>query len=207
MMCTTRHGVALVVCAPSGTGKTTLVKRLLGDFLGFAYSVSYTTRQARQGEVDGKDYHFVDRATFDRLREADFFAEWAEVHGNCYGTPLKPVQDLLAAGKDLLFDIDVQGARQLRGKLEGLFVFILPPSREVLEKRLSGRGTDDVQTIARRMKNAGAELRAADDFDVWIVNNDLEEAYQQLRAAFVAETLRPRYRPNLAAQLLVGWPE
>lgn len=202
-----RRGLALVVCAPSGAGKTTLVKRMLAEFPGFAYSISYTTRRPRAGEVNGRDYHFVDREEFQKLRDAEFFAEWAEVHGNFYGTPLKPVQDLLAAGKDLLFDIDVQGARQLRGKLAGVHIFIFPPSRQVLEKRLQGRGADDAQTIARRMKNAAAEINAADAFDVWIVNDDLDLAYAQLRAAYIAAGLKPHFRPDLLAGLLEGWPE
>lgn len=204
---TPRRGVALVVCAPSGAGKTTLIKRLLAEFSDFAYSISYTTRQPRAGEVNGRDYHFVDRATFQRLRDEEFFAEWAEVHGNFYGTPLGPVRELLAAGKDLLFDIDVQGARQLRGKLDGAHVFILPPSREALERRLKGRGTDAPEVIARRMNNARAEIEAAADFDYWIVNDDLDLAYAHLRSAYQAAGLTPRQRPELLSELLSGWGE
>ena len=135
-----RSGIVLVLCAPSGTGKTTLTRRLLTEFPRFAFSVSYTTRKPRNGEVDGKDYHFVTVEAFLRLRDAGFFAEWAEVHGNFYGTPLKATLDLLDEGRDVLFDIDVQGARQLRASLQrGRYVFIMPPSRDELEHRLRAR--------------------------------------------------------------------
>jgi guanylate kinase len=202
-----RRGIALVVCAPSGAGKTTLVKRLLAEFSDFAYSISYTTRAPRDGEINGRDYHFVDRETFIGLRNEDFFAEWAEVHGNFYGTPLGPVRELLAAGKDLLFDIDVQGARQLRGKLDGAHVFIFPPSRAALEQRLKGRGTDSSEVVARRLNNARAEIEAAADFDYWIVNDDLDLAYAHLRSAYLAAGLKPQQRPDLLAALLRGWGE
>ncbi len=200
-----RLGLALVVCAPSGTGKTTLVKRLLAEFPNFAYSVSYTTRTPRAGEVHGRDYFFVDEEEFVRLREADFFAEWAQVHGNYYGTPLAQVLETLASGRDMLFDIDVQGARQLRSRLTGLYVFILPPSRRTLEERLQGRGTDTTAVIERRLHNAGLELHDAPSFDIWIVNDDLERASAELRAAYLAEGLRPRYRPDLLDALLAQW--
>lgn len=202
---TARLGAALVICAPSGTGKTTLVKRLLNEFDRFGYSISYTTRQPREGEVDGRDYCFTTPEEFLRLRDEGFFAEWAQVHDNYYGTPLQGVKDLLAQGKDVVLDIDVQGAAQLRGKLDALFVFILPPSREELEKRLSGRGTDDAAVIATRMANSKKELLAADNFDVWIINDDLEQAYDELRCAFVAATLDPARRPALVKDMLNDW--
>ena len=142
-MGTQRAGVVLVLCAPSGTGKTTLVRRLREEFPQFAYSVSCTTRAPREGEVDGRDYHFLTHEEFVRRRDAGFFAEWAEVHGNFYGTPLAATLATIEAGQDLLFDIDVQGAAQLRTSLpQGTYVFILPPSRVELERRLRSRGTD-----------------------------------------------------------------
>lgn len=136
-----RLGIALVISAPSGTGKTTLIKRLRKEFPNFGYSISCTTRAPREGEVDGKDYHFLSRERFVELRDQGHFAEWAEVHGNFYGTPLPPVREMLAKGQDILFDIDVQGAAQLRKNMpDARFLFILPPSMEELERRLHGRG-------------------------------------------------------------------
>jgi len=202
-----RKGAALVVCAPSGTGKTTLVRRLAGEFPNFAYSVSYTTRKPRQGEVNGRDYHFVDRAEFDGLVERNFFAEWAEVHGQRYGTPLQPVLDSLEAGKDVLFDIDVQGAAQLRDKIPAVHVFILPPSREELRRRLVGRGLDSAEVVETRMANAAGEIARAGDFDAWIVNDDLDLAYDMLRSLFLAATLAPDRRPGLLEELMAQWEE
>lgn len=201
-----RSGIVLVLCAPSGTGKTTLTRRLLAEYPRFAFSVSYTTRQPRSGEVDGRDYHFVTVEAFLRLRDAGFFAEWAEVHGNFYGTPLKATLDLLDEGRDVLFDIDVQGARQLRASLQrGRYVFIMPPSRDELERRLRARNTDDEPTIARRLANAAKELREARRFDAWIVNDDIERAYDELRSAYIEETLSPECRAAFLDGLLQGW--
>ena len=163
---TARSGVLLVVCAPSGTGKTTLIQRLRDEFPNFAYSISCTTRAPRGHETDGKDYHFLSVEEFLRRREAGFFAEWANVHGNYYGTPLAPVLETLKAGQDVLFDIDVQGAAQLHLSLpRGQYVFLLPPSLSELERRLRGRGTDDEASIARRLSNAASEIRQAHWFD------------------------------------------
>lgn len=193
-----RNGVVLVVCAPSGAGKTTLVKRLLQEFPHFGYSVSCTTRSPRPGETDGVDYHFLSGEEFERRRAQGYFAEWAEVYGNFYGTPLPPTLGMLEQGKDVLFEIDVQGAAQLRLTLPaGKYVFILPPSMSVLEERLRGRGSDDEATIARRLANAAREMREAHWFDAWIVNDVLDTAYDELRAAYIAATLAPRLRPLL----------
>jgi guanylate kinase len=201
-----RLGVLMVICAPSGTGKTTLVKRLLGEFPRFAYSVSYTTRAPRQGEENGKDYHFVNVEEFQEKLEQGFFAEWAEVHGNFYGTPLAAVREQLRAGRDLLFDIDVQGARQLKKNLgQGRYVFVFPPSRQALEDRLRARGTDDEETIARRLQNAADEMREAWQFDTWLVNDDLDTAYDLLRAAYLSETMTPAHHPRFADELLAQW--
>ncbi len=207
-MNTDRYGVMLVLCAPSGTGKSTLLSRLRAEFPRLAYSISYTTRAPRGEEQHGRDYFFVDRAEFDRLVSEDFFAEWAEVHENRYGTPRKLVLDMLGQGKDVLFDIDVQGAAQLKQVMDqGLYVFLLPPSRAELERRLRDRGTDSDEVIRKRLENARAELNEAEWFNCWVVNDDLEKAYGNLRAAYQAQTLRPATRPYLVSSLLEEWAD
>lgn len=198
-----RQGIALVLSAPSGAGKTTLVHRLRAEFPDIGYSVSCTTRAPREGEADGRDYIFLSRQAFEERRAAGGFAEWAEVHGNLYGTPLAPVRDMLARGQDVLFDIDVQGAAQLKLNLDGAsFIFILPPSMEELERRLRLRGQDDEAVIERRLANARRELREAAWYDALVVNDDLDAAYDRLRAAYVAATLAPARNPRLVGDLL-----
>lgn len=198
-----REGIALVLSAPSGAGKTTLIKRLLAEFPHFGYSVSCTTRKPRQGEINGKDYIFLSHEDFERRRAENYFAEWAEVHGNFYGTPLKPVKTLLREGRDMLFDIDVQGAAQLKLALdEATFAFILPPDMEELERRLRGRGLDDEATIERRLANARLEMREARWYDALLVNDDLDAAYDALRAVYLAATLSPKRNPQLLEKLL-----
>lgn len=202
----TRKGLCLVLSAPSGAGKSTLVSRLRAEFPGFAYSISCTTRAPRGAEEDGVHYHFLSREAFIAKRDAGYFAEWAEVHGNFYGTPQAPVEEKLARGHDMLFDIDVQGALQLKAVFpQALYVFILPPSREVLERRLRGRGTDAEEVIARRMQNALGELAQAQHFDYHIVNDDIEEAADELRAVYVAGRARAICRPGLVSGLLAQW--
>jgi guanylate kinase len=204
----TRVGLCLVLSAPSGAGKSTLVGRLRAEFPGFAYSISCTTRAPRSGEEDGVHYHFLTREQFLHKREQGFFAEWAEVHGNFYGTPKGPVEKRLKDGHDVLFDIDVQGAMQLKQVFpQALYVFILPPSREVLEARLRGRGTDAEEVIAKRMKNALGELQMAGRFDYLIVNDDLEEAADELRAVYMAGRARAINRPGLVDGMLAQWPQ
>ena len=198
-----RNGVVLVVCAPSGAGKTTLIKRLTAEFPHIAYSVSCTTRAPRAGEVDGKDYHFLTREAFEQRRENGGFAEWANVYGHLYGTPLAPTLEMLRHGHDVIFDIDVQGAAQLRLTLpQGLCVFVLPPSLAALEARLRSRAADDDEAIRRRLDTAAHEIRQAHWFDAWVVNDDLETAYDQFRSAYVAATLAPRHRPALLRCIL-----
>ena len=197
-----RTGLPLIICAPSGAGKTTLTTRLRQEF-PLQFSVSCTTRAPRNGEVDGKDYYFLNRETFIERREQGMFAEWAEVHGNFYGTPLKPLRDRLAAGEDMLFDIDVQGAAQLSLTLpEARFVFVLPPSLAELEKRLRGRGTDSEESIRVRLSNAESEIRQSHWFDAWIVNDDLDKAYDELRAFYLASTLAPVLNSGLLHTIL-----
>ena len=201
-----RIGVALVICAPSGTGKTTLVHRLTEEFPGFAYSISCTTRKPRANEQDGVDYTFISKEDFLQRKAEGFFAEWAEVHGNYYGTPLEATRTILASGRDLLFDIDVQGAAQLKKNLPGAyFVFILPPSRMELERRLSGRGTETEESLAKRLNAACGEMADANWFDAWIINDDLDAAFADLKVAYTAATLSPRCRPNLIPHLLQQW--
>ena len=186
-------GFVFVICAPSGTGKTTLAQRLLNEFPNLSYSVSCTTRPPRQGEVNGKDYHFISQADFIARRDSGDFIEWAKVHGNFYGTLRSSVEKALSNGQDLLFDIDVQGAAQIRLNLNaGLaLAFIAPPSLAKLETRLRNRGTDDDATIAKRLANAKGELKNAHWFDYIIVNDDLDQAYSQLRASYLATALSP----------------
>ncbi len=199
-----RRGLPIVICAPSGAGKSTLIGRLTAEF-PLEFSVSCTTRAPRAGERDGKDYWFVSREEFLRRRSDGFFAEWAEVHGNFYGTPLKPVQDRLASGADMLFDIDVQGAAQLALTLpEAKFLFILPPSLDVLARRLRARGTDSEESIRTRLANARAEIAQSHWFDAIVVNDDLDLAYDHLRSFYVACTLRPALSPRLASAVLGG---
>ena len=202
----TNPGMMLVVSAPSGTGKSTLIRRLTGEFSAFAFSVSCTTRSPRPGEVDGREYHLLTREYFERRRSEGFFAEWAEVYGNLYGTPRQATTDLLAQGRDIVFDIDVQGARQLKDSMgQGCFVFIFPPSREALEKRLTGRGTDSAETLTRRLAAARNEIASSHWFDHWVVNDDLDAAYQQLRAIYLAEKTRPAYQAAWQAALTRQW--
>ncbi|GAB7082125.1 guanylate kinase [Megalodesulfovibrio paquesii] len=204
MASTTRPGLALVISAPSGAGKTTLVKRLTAEFPRFSYSISCTTRAPREGEVDGKDYHFLTREEFLTRRDQGYFAEWAEVHGNFYGTPLAGVCRQLQEGRDLLFDIDVQGALQLRPWLKAFHLFILPPDLATLRQRLEQRGKDTPEIIERRMQNAAEEIRRAPLFDCQLVNDDLETAWQELRALYLYLDLQARNSPDFARIILEG---
>lgn len=199
-------GILFVLCAPSGTGKSTLVRRLVAEHPNFAFSVSCTTRAPRPGERDGEDYHFLSREEFVARQQAGFFAEWAEVHGNLYGTPKEAALNLLAQGRDVLFDIDVQGAQQLRDSLgAGAYVFLFPPSPQELHSRLTRRGTEDADTLARRMAAAKEEIAHSPEFDYWIVNEDLEDAYQRLKAVYLAEKCRPRYHETWQRTVWNAW--
>ena len=184
-------GILFVMSAPSGAGKTTIFRELLSRQPDLRESVSYTTRPMRAGERYGVDYHFVSPDQFDRMMAQDAFAEWAEVHGNCYGTAKSTLRQAAEEGRDVLLDIDVQGASQLRASgLEGVFIFILPPGMAELRQRLSGRNTDSAEVIERRMLNARAEIRGAARFDYIVVNDDLERAVATVQAIILAEKVR-----------------
>lgn len=188
-------GNLYVVAAPSGAGKTTLVRLLLESELDVQLSVSYTTRDPRPGETDGREYQFVDTAEFRAMIDRHEFLEWAEVHGNFYGTSKTWIADQLAAGRDVLLEIDWQGAQQVRSLFpEAIGVFILPPSMEELTRRLTGRGTDSAAVISRRLAAAQAEMRHVGEFDYVIINDQLEQALDDLRAVVRASRL------SLAAQ-------
>lgn len=201
-----RMGIILVICAPSGAGKTTLVRRLLKEFPNLTYSISCTTRPPRPGEKEGVDYSFISKEAFLEMRAKKLFAEWAQVHGNFYGTPLENTWDKLTQGKDVVFDVDVQGAEQLKQSLGalGAFVFISPPSKQELARRLLTRNTETREAIHQRLQNAEKELREAHWFDALIINDDLERAYDDLRSVYLAETLVPS-RQRRFADLLAEW--
>jgi guanylate kinase len=182
------RGLLLVVSSPSGAGKTTLCHRLIDEFPNIVFSVSYTTRPIRRGEEEGTDYHFVDNDAFDRMVDAGEFAEWAEVHGNRYGTTVQAVRQALEGGRHVLFDIDYQGGRQLKAKFENeaVLVFVLPPSLDELEQRLRKRATDAEDQITRRLLKAHEELKQYGLYQYLIVNDELPRAYDRLRAIYLA---------------------
>lgn len=177
----TGMGKLVVISGPSGSGKSTICRRILED-PRVVFSVSATTRKQRPGEVDGRDYHFVDKERFRRHIEAGDFIEWAEVHGNLYGTLRAPMQAALDEGRVYLVEIDVQGGAQLKAlEIPGEYVFIAPPDMETLERRLVGRGTDAPEVIERRLRKAREEMGAREKYDHVIVNDDLERAVRRVR--------------------------
>ena len=187
-----RRGLMLVLSSPSGAGKTTLSRRLLDGDNRVSLSVSVTTRKSRPGETEGRDYLFIDRKRFDAMVDNNELLEWAEVFDNYYGTPAKPVMDALAAGRDVLFDIDWQGTQQLRDKARGdlVSVFVLPPSIPELERRLRSRAQDDYETIHRRMAKAADEMSHWAEYDYVVVNHDLDQAFADVSAVLAAERVK-----------------
>jgi guanylate kinase len=187
-------GFLLVLSAPSGCGKTTILRQVMADLSGLSFSVSHTTRQPRPGEENGRDYHFITQEQFIALRneQPSGFLEWAEVHGNFYGTSRQEVSQRLSAGADVILDIDVQGAAQVRNNAEPVTVFIAPPSLEELERRLRGRGTESEESLQRRLANAAQEMEAAPAYTYLIVNDKLEEAIMALKSIIIAERCRRR---------------
>jgi guanylate kinase len=178
-----KRGRLFVIAAPSGTGKTSLVKALMQRLPRLKFSVSYTTRRPRPAEIDGQDYHFVSKETFQNMIAADQFLEHAQVFDNFYGTGIKTVTDALERGQDLLLEIDWQGAQQVRRRLpEGCTIFILPPSRDALEQRLRNRSTDSDEVIRRRLRDSVTELSHWNEFDHVVVNDDFDRALADLTA-------------------------
>jgi len=196
-------GVLYIVAAPSGAGKTSLVNALLEREPSISLSVSYTSRLPRPGEIDGKHYHFVSREVFERMAAAGMFYEYANVHGDYKGTARTAVEPLLAQGNDVLLEIDWQGARQVRAACPGsVSVFILPPSRAELERRLRSRASDDAAAIARRLADSRVEISHAGDFDYVVVNDQFADALGDLRAIVACQRLRQPVQAQRHAALL-----
>jgi guanylate kinase len=196
-----RRGLMLVLSSPSGAGKTTLSRMLLKADRNVELSVSVTTRPRRRGEVDGRDYHFIDRGRFQAMAKAGQLLEWAEVFNHWYGTPRQPVERALRAGRDVLFDIDWQGTQQLSEKARGdiASIFVLPPSIPELERRLHTRALDDEGVIRRRMAKASGELSHWAEYDYVIINDTLDRAFAEVRTILAAERMKRARQPWISA--------
>ena len=194
-----RRGLMLVLSSPSGAGKSTIARNLLESDAGFELSISFTTRPRRGSEIDGRHYHFRTRREFENAREDDELLEWAEVHGNFYGTPRAPAEKALSEGRDMLFDIDWQGAKQLREKMYAdiVSIFILPPSMRELKDRLRRRAEDQDAVIEARLRNALDEIEHWNDYDYIVINDDLDRAFAEVTSIVTAERLRRDRRPGL----------
>jgi guanylate kinase len=196
-------GTLFVVSSPSGGGKGTLIRRVLDTVPNLSYSVSYTTRTPRNGEVHGREYFFVNRETFEAMVRANEFLEWALVHGNLYGTARQQVALETAAGTDIVLEVDVQGAASIRNlTMDTVSVFILPPSYEILRRRLVARGTDSPEQLALRMKNAPEELRQYSSFDYVIINDDVERAAHQLASIIYSERARSERQGPIVQEVI-----
>jgi guanylate kinase len=198
-----RRGLMLILSSPSGAGKTTLTRMLLqAKEVDLTLSISVTTRPRRHSEADGIHYHFITRRQFEVMRESGDLLEWAEVHGNFYGTPRAPVEAVLAQGRDVLFDIDYQGTQQVReaASADVVTIFILPPSMRELQARLERRAEDSGETIAKRLENARNEITRWEQYDYVLVNDDIQKTFGDLLAIVTAERLRrPRVQPAISA--------
>lgn len=194
-----RRGIMLIVSSPSGAGKTTLTRALLESEKKVSLSISVTTRERRHSEAEGVHYKFISKREFESLRDAGELLEWAEVHGNYYGTPRAPVEDALNEGRDVLFDIDWQGTLQLYDKVRSdvVSVFVLPPTAQELKVRLERRAEDSVEVIQRRLRNAAEEIPHWREYDYVLVNRDLEESMTRLRAILTAERLKRVRHPDI----------
>jgi guanylate kinase len=182
-------GNLFIISAPSGAGKTTILKRVISEIDRVGFSVSHTTREPRPGELHGKDYYFVKPVVFKAMQEQNEFLEYAEVHGNMYGTSKTVVDNLVKEGKDVILDIDVQGARQIMDLIgdKGVYIFISPPSLKELEERLSSRGTESDSVIATRLKNAEEEMKSLEIYDHVIVNDQVDQAIDELKTIITVE--------------------
>jgi guanylate kinase len=186
-----RQGIIFIISAPSGAGKTTLCKEVVDIFQNLRHSVSYTTRAPRPGEVRGRDYIFISPAEFEKMINAGEFAEWAEVHGNHYGTAIKSLDEYRTRGIDVILDIDCQGARQLKELYgDGVFIFILPPSFHELRRRLDSRNSDSDEVKERRIRNASDEIKELGWYDYIIVNDIFSKAVEELKSVLIAEQCR-----------------
>src|ERR1700687_2283707 len=194
------HGLLFIVSAPSGAGKTTLVERVVDETPHLKMSRSYTSRPARQGEIDGVDYNFVERPRFEAMVAAGEFLEWADVFGNLYGTSDVDTRRVLEAGEDVVLVIDVQGARQelRRGGVEAVTVFVMPPSYAALERRLRGRSKDSEEAIQRRLEVAREEVASFEEYDFIVINDELPSAAHRLRAIVLAERARLKRMRGIA---------
>lgn len=196
-----RRGLMFVLSSPSGAGKTTLTRLLVQKEKNIELSISVTTRQRRPSEVDGVHYHFLTREAFEKMRDAGDLLEWAEVHGNYYGTPAKPVQKAIAKGKDILFDIDYQGTRQLYKKAadDVVSIFILPPSIAEMKKRIRRRAAEDEMTIKKRLVTAKQELPRWKEYDYVVINDDLDAAFADIHSILQAERMKRVHKTSVAA--------
>lgn len=194
-----RRGLMLVISSPSGAGKSTIARNLLEADLDLSISVSVTTRKRRPSEIEGVHYKFVSVREFERLRDSEALLEWAEVHGNFYGTPREEAEDAIGQGRDMLFDIDWQGAQQLQDKMSAdvVSIFILPPTMGELQSRLHRRAEDTEAVIATRLANSRSEIEHWREYDYVVVNDDLNRAFESVRAIVEAERLRRDRRPGL----------
>ena len=190
-----RRGKTFIICGPSGVGKGTVVARLLASYPKLYFSVSATTRPPRPGEVDGKHYHFLSREQFQRWIDEDAFLEHAEFVGNLYGTPKLYVDKAMDQGRDVILDIEIQGAEQVhRRRPEAIRIYVAPPSWGELERRLIGRGTEDMEKVRRRLERGKEEFAVARDFDYFVINDTVDRAVEELRAILLAEHCRPDER-------------
>jgi len=188
-----KKGLLFVVSAPSGAGKTSLCRAITGSLEALTHSISYATRKPRPGEIDGRDYYFVNQERFREMIQAGDFAEWAEVHSNLYGTSRRVLDDLISKGLDVILDIDTQGAKQIKAKYDtAVFIFIMPPSLDILEERLRNRKSDHEDEIRKRMQRSREEIRDYAMYDYIIVNRDFDRALTELRSIVISERCRTR---------------